>query len=449
MQVSESQMKAYDRARVDQQLKWLSDLGMTLRGVPGRKEVVLLSEGFDASVIQGRDMRDRMQEAKDMQSLERGNLANVDSDRIFGSATQLTNLARLERAFRGSDVILSAIDIHGVRELAESPGMMSRTNDGLYLLSRPTGGVVIQNSNQLGDDFRRFLHAQEVVYVLGFYAPAPAKANAFHPLNVKVTGTQGRVTVSHRSGYYDAGGADVNERLLTTSEIVMGNVPMTDVRISTLAAAFPAGGGRAAVPVIVDIDAAALLQSAKDDRAYAEVFIYAFDDDGGVRDRVFQPLTFDLRKLRDRLTAGGIRYYGTLSLPPGRYTIKTLVHTRDERNGFAISALTVPKDGEAAVLTPIPIDEQPKAVLVKAHRTDSEPYPFTVGTQKYVPCTTRSGKVALYVVGAQPDEIAVEGATVLGKTSSGGATTLVLQVEKPTEVTIKRNGAVLQTASIR
>jgi len=421
---------------------------MTLRGVSGRKQVVLLSEGFDATVVQGRDSRDGQQVERDLANVIDGHLASVDSDRVFGNAAQLTNLARLERAFRGSDVVLSAIDIRGVRGFSDQLGGMSQSNDGLFLLSRPTGGVVIHNANDLGDSFRRYLRPQEVVYVLGFYAPAATKANAFHPLQVKVTGAQGRVTVSHRSGYYDAGGADFNERLLSTSEIVMNDVPQDAVKISSLAAAFP-GGENASVPVIVDIDAAALLDGAKDNRASAEVYIYAFADDGSVRDRVFQPLNFDLNKLRDRLRSGGIRYYATLSLPAGKYTIKTLVHTRDERNGFTRAELVVPKSGEAAVLTPIPIDEEPKAVLVKAPRTDSETYPFTVGTQKYVPCTTRSGKVALYVVGAEPGEIAVEGATVLGKTSSGGATTVVLQIDKPTEVTVKRNGAVLQTASIK
>ncbi len=449
-EVTENQSRAYDRSRVDKQIKWLADLGMTLRSVGGRKQVVLLSEGFDATLVQGRDMRDLAGEQSDLDAITSGDLSKVDSDRIFGSATQLTNLARLERAFRGSDVVLSAIDIRGVRGMSETAGAVAQSNDGLFLLARPTGGMVIHSSNELADSLRRFLKPQEVVYVLGFYAPPPAKASAFHPLQVKVTGTSGRVTVAHRSGYYDAGGADVNERLLSTSEIVMNDVPQTGVRISTLAAAFPAAEGKAAVPVLVDIDAAALIEAAKDDRAYAQVYVYAFAEDGAIRDRLFQPLSFDLKKLKERLRAGGVRYYGTLSLPPGRYTIKTLVHNRDERNGFARTSLVVPKAGEAAVLTPIPIDEAPKAVLVKAPRTDSETYPFMVGTQKFVPCTTTTGgKVALYVVGAQPEEIAVEGATVLGKTSSGGGVTVVVQVDKPTEVTVKRNGAVLQRASIQ
>ena len=411
---------------------------------------MLLSEGFDASLIQGRDMRDQAGQQDDLDAITRGNLAKVDSDRIFGSATQLTNLARLERAFRGSDVVLSAIDLRGVRGMAEAAGAIAQSNDGLFLLARPTGGMVIHNSNDLADSFRRFLRPQEMVYVLGFYAPPPAKASAFHPLQVKVTGTEGRVTVSHRSGYYDAGGADFNERLLSTSEIVMNDVPQTGLKITTLAAAFPGADGKASVPVLVDVDAAALLEAAKDDRAYAEVYVYAFGDDGGIRDRLFQPLTFDLKKLKERLRAGGVRYYGMLSLPPGRYTIKTLVHNRDERNGFARTSLVVPKAGETALLTPIPIDEAPKAVLVKAPRTDSEAYPFTVGTQKFIPCTARAGgKVALYVVGAQADEIAVEGATVVGKMSSPGGVTVVVQVDKATEVTVKRNGAVLQRASIQ
>jgi hypothetical protein len=442
-----SERHDYDRGRVQKQIEWLAELATMFRGLPGRKQVVFLSEGFDGALVQGRDTR---QAAADNEAVIRGNIAGLDSDTIFGSSTQLTNLSRLERAFRGSDVVLNAIDIRGVRGGSGQEGGAPQSNDGLFLLSRSTGGVVIHNSNDLTGDFQRYLHRQEVVYVLGFYAPPATKAGAFHAIKVKVTGAPSRVTTAHRSGYYDAGAADFNERLLATSDIVMNDIAQSAVRISALAAAFPAGGGKASVPVIVDVDSAALLQAAKNGRASADVYVYAFGDDGSIKDRLFQPVSIDLQKLGERLRAGGIRYYGTLSLPPGRYVIKTLVHGVDGRNGFTRTELTVPKEGEVAVLTPIPIDEAPKAVLVKAAaRSADEIYPFLVGTQKFVPCTTTSGKVALYVVGAKPEEIAVEGATVLNKTGSGGATTLVLQVENPTEVVIKRNGAILQRASIQ
>jgi len=67
-----------------------------------------------------------------------------------------------------------------------------------------------------------------------------------------------------------------------------------------------------------------------------------------------------------------------------------------------------------------------------------------------VPCKTANGKVALYVVNAKPEETVVEtDATVLGKMGSGDDTTIILQIDKPTDVTVKRNGEVLRTASIK
>lgn len=442
-----SQDRSYDRGRVQKQIEWLGELATMLRSLPGRKQVVFLSEGFDGTLIQGRDTRNA---AADNEQIIRGNLTDIDSDAVFGSATQLTNLTRLEHAFRGSDVVLSAIDIKGVRGLSGAEGVAPQSNDGLFLLARPTGGVVVHNSNDLADDFHRYLQRQEVVYVLGFYAPPATKPGAFHPIKVKVTNAPSRVSVANRSGFYDAGAADFNERLLSASEIVVNDIPQTGVRVSTLAAAFPAAGGNASVPVIVDVDGDALLATAKDGRASAQMYVYAFGDDGTIRDHLYQPLSIDLQKLGERLRAGGVRYYGTLSLPPGKFAIKTLVRGPGDRNGFTRTELTVPKDGEVAVLTPIPIDEAPKAVLVKATPRDAnEPYPFTVGTKSYVPCATANGRVALYIVGASPEEIAVEGAQVVGKMMSGAGTTVIVQVDKPTEVTIKRNGAVLQTASIR
>jgi hypothetical protein len=439
--------RTYDRGRVQKQIEWLGELATMLRSLPGRKQVVFLSEGFDGSLVQGRETS----EVKaDNEKVIRGKIEEIDSDAVFGSAAGLTDLTRLEHAFRGSDVVLSAIDVKGIRGQSGQEGVAPQSNDGLFLLARPTGGVVVHNSNDLAGDFHRYLQRQEVVYILGFYAPPATKPGAFHPIKVKVTGATSRVSVAHRTGFYDAGGADFNERLLAASEIVMNDIPQNGVRVSTLAAAFPAAGGNARVPVIVDVDGAALLATAKDGRASAHLYVYAFGDDGNVRDHLYQPLSIDLAKLGDRLRAGGVRYYGTLSLPPGKYAIKTLVRGTDDRNGFTRTELTVPKDGEVTVLTPIPIDEAPKAVLVKAKPRDAnEPYPFTVGTKSYVPCAIANGRVALYIVGASPEEIAVEGAQVVGKTTSGAGTTVVVQVDKPTEVTIKRNGTVLQTASIR
>src|ERR1043166_6382372 len=119
----------YDRGRVQKQIDWLGELATMMRALPGRKQVVFLSEGFDGKLIQGRDAA---QAKADNEAIIRGDIAQIDSDAVFGSATQLTNLNRLEHAFRGSDVVLNAIDIRGVRGGSGEEGVVaSQSNDGL------------------------------------------------------------------------------------------------------------------------------------------------------------------------------------------------------------------------------------------------------------------------------------------------------------------------------
>ena len=52
------QNKEAERAEVVTQMEFLGDLAKSLRGIPGRKQLVLLSEGFDPRVVQGSEARE-------------------------------------------------------------------------------------------------------------------------------------------------------------------------------------------------------------------------------------------------------------------------------------------------------------------------------------------------------------------------------------------------------
>src|SRR5262249_48826807 len=52
------QHDTYERTRVERRILLLGDLAKTLRQLPGRKQVIFFSEGFDPRLIQGRDARD-------------------------------------------------------------------------------------------------------------------------------------------------------------------------------------------------------------------------------------------------------------------------------------------------------------------------------------------------------------------------------------------------------
>jgi len=362
--------------RIDKEIDALSALASMLRAVPGRKQIVLLSEGFD---VKGRE----------------GGMA----------------FREMARKFRASDCVLNAVDIAGVR-----PWNVS--NDALFLLARPTGGEVLRNS-ELATLPRR----QEVVYVLAFQAPARRRGQ-FHNLEIRLAGVPGG-RASYRSGYFESGGESLVQRALSNAEIIVNDIPQSDVRIRAVSAAFPGGGERAQVPVIVEIDGGELLKDAG-----AEIYIYAFDEEGRVRDRLYQKMTLDLTKVGARLRGGGVKYYGTLSLPPGRYAVKTLVRAgENERRGFARTDVVVPRGSEMA-LASFFIDERPADwIMVKGTSHDpAAAYPFAIGGEAFVPSATARRKLAVIVYNAQPEELTTT-AKVLRKIAAGSMTQFVIELD--------------------
>jgi VWFA-related protein len=451
----------YVRARVEKQVDSLGQLAKTLRAVPGRKQVILLSEGFDAKYLQGRDARDTEGANRDTAAVMSGQSWSVDSDQRYGSSASISMLDRMAQAFRASDVVLHAIDIQGVRVQNDvASGSNLNSNAGLFTISRPTGGEVFQNSNDLKNDFGRMLRAQEVVYVLAFQGPW-GNSGKYHDLKVKLVNANGRL--NYRGGYYETGGETPAERTLTTAEVIVNDIPQNDVHVAAFAAPFPAGNGVYQVPIILDINGGDLTKEARGNMAGAEVFVYAFDDEGVVRDRLYQRLTFDMQKVGDRLKSG-VRYYGTLVLPPGSYAIKSLVRAgeadkkgENDKRGYARTNVVVPKAGAVAVLPPIPIDEQPKWLLVKAADRGIGAYPFELNGQNFIPSATASNKVALIVYGASANDLTWETTPktkLLGTIPIPGGTKLVLQLDDPApvsalQVTVHTKGAPdAQTSSV-
>src|SRR5207244_8371793 len=160
-----------------------------------------------------------------------------------------------------------------------------------------------------------------------------------------------------------------------------------------------------------------------------------------------------MRKVGDKLKATGIRYYGTLSLPPGTYAVKSLIRAGEggEKRGFARVDITVPKANEIAVLPLIPIDEAPNWVLVRPNPRFNAPYPFELSGQNFIPSAQAhagGGKVALIVYGARPDELTWETTPktkVLGQAGSGAAAKYVLQLDDAAgastlDVTVRKKG---------
>jgi len=415
----------FNRSRAEREIRLLGLLARTLRMITGRKEVVFFSEGFDAKLIQGREARSSADDMREeMDQITFGQTWKVDSDARYGSSSSLSILGEMGRSFRGSGITLHAVDIRGVRVDNDlQKGATLNSNEALFLIANPTGGAVFRNSNDLTANLDRMMRQQEVVYIVGFQPPVTSPGK-FHELKVRVKGVPG-ARIVHRAGYYERGAENSIERALTTAEIVINDIPQNDVGVAALAAPFPTKGN-AQVPVILEINGTDLLQGAQSNTLNVEIYIYAFDDDGLVRDRMFQRLAFDVAKLGDKLRESGLKYYATLSLPEGRFALKTLVRVPEtERKGFARIDLVVPSASEVAVLPPFFFEEPGKWLMVKgaSHDTTNAAYPFQINGEPFIPSAAvrvRSGEsrqFAVFVYNATADEVAWE--TSVSDTNGG------------------------------
>jgi len=433
-QAAERAQDTYNRHDVDHEIALLGTLSAALRNVAGRKQIVLLSDGFDSALLQGRTSKGMMTRRAEQETVDtvRGELWKVDNDTRFGNATSASLLQQFAEACKRSDVVLHAVDTRGIRTSD------AQSNEALHALASPTGGSVFQNSNDLAAQFTRMLHQQEAVYILTINAPAndPGK---FHALKVRLVNAPPGARVSHRTGYYEAGALTDAERTLTTAEIIINDIPQSDLRVAAIAAPFPGSGENAQVPVIVDVNGGDLMTKADDDVIVADVYVYAFDSGGLVRDTLYQRLTLDANKVGEKLRAGGLKYYGTLSLPPGTYAIKTLVRLGEQqKNGYARIDVVVPRKSAMAISRPFFFEDASRWVLVRGASHDPDgPYPFTIGDSTFIPSASAHSRFVVFVDNVENANVdASAGASLVSK--SGNAFVFDLAPEaKSVEVAVR------------
>jgi VWFA-related protein len=417
----------YATAKVVNQIQSLGILASTLRSVPGRKQVVLLSGGFDPALVRGRSARGAMRaEMADMQKATSGQAYNIDNDARFGSTQTLNVLDEMNKLFKQSDVVLNAIDIAGILPEGDlsNPGKRSQSvsNDGLHLLADATGGTVFENTNDIHANFDRMMREQEVVYVLAFQAQAE-KPGKLHNLTVKTVDVPA-AKVHNRPAYYEAGAGDTPaQRVLSNAEIIMNDLPQHDIRVESLAAAVPAAS-RAAVSLFLEINGQDLLHGSTK-AVPADIFVYAFDEQGIVRDRLYQRINVDPEKASSSVKQSGIKYFATMAVPPGRYAIKALVTMPGtERRGFSRTDLLVPYQNDMAVMPLLFFDKPGQWAMLKGVQRDAAPYPFQLNGEPFVPSAdptlhgTEEREFALFLYNANADEMMMQ-ATV---TDSAGKT---------------------------
>lgn len=374
-----------------------ADLGKLMGSVLGRKYVVLLSEGFDTSLVTGStDQKERDELAQD--ALE-GNTWEVSSEQVFGDTRSLNQIEGMLESFRRADCTIQAVDIGGLRAAgagaADTPGRAGG-KDSLFQMARGTGGDLIENANDLSGAMDRMLKRTGVTYVLSFQPEKLERDGAWRKLRVELKGAPRGTRVIHRPGYFAPKPyAEMTslEKLLETAGQITSGEERGSIDAAVLAAPFRVAGETAYVPVLIEVDGPGLLAGTEGPTLPAEIYVYALDEAGAIHDFLAQSFGLETAKAGPALQQSGFKFFGHLDLAPGSYSLRALV-----RNGLTgayslrVVPVEVPAWGEGRPVLLPPFVPEPPGRWLMARETQKPgepqvPYPFMQKGQPYIPAS--------------------------------------------------------------
>ena len=169
-------------------LNRIVDVIAAVRELPGRKTVLLVSEGFSMSGLSDSQIRDAMYGLVDQ-----ANRAGVVIYAVDPRGLVFTGLSAADST--GSPSAMAQM-------MARRHDALLQTQDGLRYVAGQTGGFAVVNNNDMPGAFRRVLEDQRGYYLIGFQP----SGDTFYPnrgfRRVKVKVTRRGLRVRTRAGFY-------------------------------------------------------------------------------------------------------------------------------------------------------------------------------------------------------------------------------------------------------
>lgn len=322
-----------------------------LRALPGRKSLVLFSEGIAIPPAVQRLF---------LGVVDAANRANVsiytmDAAGLRAESEQAKIRDQVNEAAKRGINSAYASGTGGDAPLTDAlekneDVLRQDARTGLGTLAQSTGGLFFDNTNDLRQGFDRIEDDLRNYYLVGYTPTNDRFDGRFRTIEVKVN--RPGVTVAARKGYFavrDSGGMPVN----TWEAPALGALEQKPVPnafpVRAAALLFPERDRPGLTPVIVDFSTAAItFQPAEDGKTYSSdfaVLVRFLDRQNVVTRKVSQhyevngPIA-DLERARQ----GDVIFYREPELAPGLYTMETVVYDAPSgKSSVRFATVEVPK----------------------------------------------------------------------------------------------------------
>jgi VWFA-related protein len=327
----------------------------TLARIPGRKSIVLFSEGISIPPAVHRFYTGVIDAAN------RSNVSVYAMDAAGLRAESDVSMLRDMVNQRGKVGIDTGYSTEGAGPLTQGLETNERNLRGdpaytLKELSNSTGGLFFNNTNNLRPAFERVQDDLRNYYLIGYTPTNATYDGKFRNIEVKVK--RPNVTIAARKGYFavrDPGGAPVN----SWEAPVLGALEQKPVGnafpIRAGAMLFPERGRPGLVPVVVNLRTTPLtFQTTQDGKSYTSdftVLVQFVDSQNLVARKVSQH--YEIRGPAaevERAKQGDVVFYRESELPAGTYTMEAIVYDAlSTKSSVRFATVEVPKHDENKV----------------------------------------------------------------------------------------------------
>ena len=257
--------------KVENQFSGLGELADRLSMLQGQKHVVLLTEAFN------------------------GNLVYEGNGKPDGRL--LEDLKAMHQRFQAAGVMLDCVDITGI-------GARNANRDALVMVSRDSGGQVIDNTNDLADAMKELTRSQQIVYLLGLRR----RDARTHRIAVRVNGVPRGTQLFYRQGYGPPVGRGSLDPL-KLADIIINDEPQRGFAAEV--AVRPVDG---ATELIASFKAEDVVPQLAGNSRRVIAYVYIFNSEGAAVASTEKYVDVDQPEFREKFV-----------LPPGDYTAKVLL----------------------------------------------------------------------------------------------------------------------------
>jgi VWFA-related protein len=316
-----------------------------MRGLPGRKAVLMMTGGFPLDVSDAPEYRALILAAIDRL---------VDSANRAGVVIYTMDPRGLADVGTAADAVNGSMTSQGIATaMFSAMKAYSAPLEGLTYLANRAGGFAIYNDNDLPGAMRKILADQGSYYLIG-YRP---DASIFDPANKKFNRLRVKVkrpglTVRYRSGFFGIKDEDIKPAASTPQQQILQALTSPFASSSLDLRFTPLFGNDAKtgsfVRALVHIPAKDLTFTTKPDgqrEAVINVVAYTFGENGSVVDSVGETHTVTLTdSLYQRALTSGLVY--SLNVPvkkAGGYQLRVAVRDdKTQKVGTASQFITIP-----------------------------------------------------------------------------------------------------------